>query len=292
MQILILSDGKKGHENQSLGLAEALLRRREGQIELLNLSQGTGLSPRKADLVIAAGHRTHPFLLQQARRNRCPSVVIMKPTLPSFLFTRCLIPEHDLKPGKKKRANLIATKGALNRIPETLPPKQGKGLLMLGGASKHFRWEGEPVLDAVESVVRAHPELTWTVGDSRRTPPGLLARLEERNLPLTLAPHQTSGGTWLRDEMLASRVAWITPDSTSMLFEALTAGCRVGTLPLPACGTRLSRAHDLLVNQGWVTPFSPHNSSIPLPEPPARLHETARCAELLLPELCPLPPQK
>ena len=37
MHLLILSDGKKGHENQSLGLAEALLRRTLGTYEISSI---------------------------------------------------------------------------------------------------------------------------------------------------------------------------------------------------------------------------------------------------------------
>lgn len=282
MHLLILSDDKKGHENQSVGLAEALLRRREGSYEVSSISNGVGSSEVRADVVIAAGHSTHPFLLKEARRHRCPSVVIMKPSLPAFLFSHCIIPEHDLRNPNRVRRNVIATKGALNRIPETIPPKQEKGLVMVGGPSKHFDWQPAPVLAAIEAIVTANPHLQWTVGDSRRTPEDFLTNLRNKRLPLTFAPHQDTAKTWLVDEMLTSEIAWITPDSTSMLFEALTAGCRLGTLPLPPHQTRLARAHSLLASEGWLTPFEGHSPVAPLPEPSGTLHETGRCAELLL----------
>lgn len=285
MQILVLTDGKKGHENQSLGLAEALLRRGEGDFTLLSTEKKADEFPTPPDLIIGTGHSTHLPLLRFAKRFRCPSVVIMKPSLPSGLFSHCLIPEHDLKDPTKTRGNIIATKGALNRIPESVPPKEAKGLIMIGGPSKHFEWQPAPVLVAIEHIVSSQPDLHWTLGDSRRTPESFLTELLKMDLPLTVAPHQGSGGTWLRDEMLASQTAWITPDSTSMLFEALTAGCRLGTLPLLPNQTRLSRAHDLLARQGWLKPFQNHDPALPLPAPPDTLHETARCAEILLTRL-------
>lgn len=285
MHLLILSDGKKGHENQSLGLAEALLRREPGSYEILELSSGKTVPESPPTAIISAGHATHLLLLKLARRYRCPSIVIMKPTLPAFLFGHCIVPEHDMKPGAKPRKNVIVTKGSLNRISEEDSPKEPKGLIMLGGPCKHFEWETEPVLKAINVVVSAQPSLQWTVGDSRRTPEGVLQQLADLDLPVTLAPHQESGGNWLVDQLRTSEVAWITPDSSSMLFEALTAGARLGTLPLAPCHTRLSRAHDLLADQGWLTPFDQYDPSLPLPAPPGRIHETARCADLLLPFL-------
>ncbi|MGJ8724716.1 MAG: ELM1/GtrOC1 family putative glycosyltransferase [Roseibacillus sp.] len=284
MHLLILTDGKKGHENQSLGLAEAILRRREGDCELVSIEDPSTIPQpqKKADLVIGAGHYTHPFLLKFARSHRCPSVVIMKPTLPKFLFSYCLIPEHDLKAGRKIGSRIIATKGALNRLPESQPPKEEKGLIMLGGPCKHFDWQEAPLLKAIETIITKNPNLAWTIGDSRRTPPTLLAQIAQLNLELQIAPHTEATGSWLSDELLTSKVAWITPDSTSMLFEALTAGCHLGTLPLPPNNTRLSRAHDQLAKDNWLTPFSQYDAITELPPAPAPLHETARCAEVLL----------
>lgn len=285
MHLFIISDGKKGHENQSRGLAEAILRRCDGSYEIRGLDEVLSQPEKRPDAIIAAGHATHPFLLRLSRLHRCPSVVIMKPSLPSFLFSCCLVPQHDLKPINRFSKNFIVTQGALNLIPETIPEKGEEALIMLGGPCKHFEWKLPPILSAVEALVKAQPGLQWTLGDSRRTPAETLPAIEDLGLPITIAPHQEATGTWLVDRLLASRVAWITPDSTSMLFEALTAGCHLGTLPLQAKGTRLSRAHETLAKEGWLTPFANHDPASPLPGPPSLLQETARCAELLLAKL-------
>ena len=171
-----------------------MLRRKTGSYEVGSIEDSLTLPSRKPDLVISAGHSTHPFLLRLARRFRCPSTVIMKPSLPSFLFSHCLIPEHDLKLGKKVRKNIITTKGALNRIPEEIPTKKNKGLMMLGGPSKHFDWQSDPIIKAIPSIIAANPDLEWTIGDSRRTPPDTLSQISNLNLPITLAPHLESTG--------------------------------------------------------------------------------------------------
>ena len=69
MNIRILSDGKQGHLNQSLGLAQALIAKAGGAVETVDL-QGlsllgkirkvvSGSDTPQPDLFISAGHATH-----------------------------------------------------------------------------------------------------------------------------------------------------------------------------------------------------------------------------------------
>ncbi|MEO7100899.1 MAG: ELM1/GtrOC1 family putative glycosyltransferase, partial [Luteolibacter sp.] len=73
--IWLLCDGKPGHENQSLGLADALARRVSCEVLRISLAGKRGLIHRvksalaasvgfpKPDLIIGAGHATHFALL-------------------------------------------------------------------------------------------------------------------------------------------------------------------------------------------------------------------------------------
>lgn len=283
LSLLILTDGKKGHENQSLGLAEAMLRRRSGRYQVLTQSDAPP-TEEQPTAIITAGHRNHLRLLRLAKRYRCPSIVIMKPSLPSFLFSHCLIPAHDLR-GKAVARNVTVTVGSLNRIPETIPPKQPKGLIMLGGPSKHFSWAEDQLIEALTLLLAKRTDLQWTVGNSRRTPDSTWKKLQTIAGKATLVPHEKTAPEWLPEELLTSTEAWITPDSSSMIYEGLSAGCRVGTLPLPPLKSRLAIAQDTLVADNWVTAFDAATAGQPLPPPPATLRETARCAEVLLAKL-------
>lgn len=285
MHLFIVSDGKKGHENQSLGLAEAILRRREGDYEVGGTEDSLSLPSKKPDLIISAGHSTHPFLLRLARKFRCPSVVIMKPSLPLFLFSHCLIPEHDLKPGKKLRKNIIATKGPLNRISENNSPKEKKGLILIGGPSKHYQWDTQAISSAVNNIIATRQDLSWTITNSRRSPSNQLSLLSESKA--TLAPCEETPSGWLPEELASAKEVWVTPDSSSMVFEALTAGCGVGLLPLSPLDSRIARENASLLRENKVTAFSKDNLQEPLPVPTTTFHETARCAELLLSRLYP-----
>lgn len=291
--IRILSDGKRGHENQSLGLAEALQHRTGAQVETIRFAGTDSLWSRLrrattrdsgTQLLIAAGHRTHLPLLLAGRRTGASTVLIMRPSLPVRLFDLCLIPQHDLNDAPAS-PHIIPTVGALNRIPEEAPPKQDHGLIMLGGPSKHFDWSNELVLDTVRTIVLSTPALHWTLGDSRRTPEGLLAKLRGLDLPLTITPHGDTGPDWLPATLGTADTVWVTPDSTSMVYEALTARARVGLFPLTSNGTRLSRSMDQLIASRTVIQFRSWSPGAPLPEPSTPLHETSRCAAEVLTRL-------
>ena len=76
---------------------------------------------------------------------------------------------------------------------------------------------------------------------------------------------------------------WVTEDSVSMIYEALTSGCRVGLLPLPRNSvSRLHRAIDRLLEEGFVSAHNDRDVAAELPSPPRTLNEADRCAGLLL----------
>ncbi len=285
-QIWIVSDGKPGHLNQSRGLAEAIARRCDvriseqppmGKLQALRLCFSAGL-PRMDDkpaLIIGAGHGTHLTLLALRRFYRAPVVVLMKPSISTGFFDLCLIPEHDQPP---PRPNIIATHGALNRMRpgEKLP---GSGVVLVGGPSKHFDWNEQAVLTQVEALLAADTR-DWLIGSSRRTPASteqaLQALVEERFVPAA-----DTGADWLPQQLARAEVCWVTQDSASMVYEALTAGCKVGVLMLDdQADNRISRGVDRLQQQGIVS-GSPDWQLEHLAESDACFNEAERCAEAI-----------
>lgn len=299
--IRIISDARPGHENQSAGLAAALARRTGANMHVVRLAesplkwitrfpaaQALESGARVPDLLIGTGHRTHLPLAAAARRFKARSVVIMQPTWPLRWFDLCLIPAHDC-PARCLRENVIETRGALNRIPEAIPAKQAGGVVLIGGPSKHHGWDATRLTEAVTSVIRARPELAWVIGDSFRTPKDFIQRLRGQNLPAELVAHSQTTPEWLPAQLLAADEVWVTEDSVSMLHEAVTAGARTGLLPMPAHNhhARPLRAVQGLIRDGYVTPYDAWRSGqqqLPAPKP---LHETARCADLILQRFFP-----
>lgn len=286
------SDGKAGHDNQSLGLVEALARLIpievvQPQVLLPLAALGGILSSRPSawkglpspDLLLGAGHATHLSLLAARRSRGGKAVVLMRPTLPAYLFDLCLIPEHD---GIAPRKNVVVTRGALNRIRPSDVQEGGKGLLLVGGPSAHFGWDAKALHEHVAAIVDADADadVDWTLATSRRTPPDFLEDWPVApHARLTVVPVEDTGPDWLPSQLARAERAWVTADSVSMVYEALTAGAAVGVLPMPQHrASRISRGIDDLVAEGWVLPFADWRRDGHLRRPPGTFNEAERCA--------------
>ena len=283
------SDGKSGHDSQSRGLLEALTRLRP--VESFTLAplpwpmafeawlrrqwpDASGLPA--PDLLIGAGHRTHFSLLAARRACGGRIVVLMRPSLPLKLFDLCLIPEHDTPPN---RPNVLATRGALNRIQpsQTLDPRQG--LLLIGGPSAHFGWDSAALYRQIAAIIAADPLVSWTLTTSRRTPPEFLDDLRPDEERLGVVPVAETGPDWLPAQLARAGQVWVTADSVSMIYEALTAGAAVGVLETPRQRpSRISRGLERLTVEGWVTPFADWRPGRMLHRPPGIFNEAERCA--------------
>lgn len=288
------SDGKVGHDNQTRGLAEALARLRPTETHRLDplppptALRGWLLGWRSVwpdlpapDLLLGAGHGTHLSLLA-ARRNRGGrTVALMRPSLPLGLFDLCLIPEHDAPPS---RPNVLATRGALNRIQPSSTLKSDRGLLLIGGPSDHFDWDSAALRQPITAIVAADPMIHWTLTTSRRTPPGFLESLSGlTDARLTKVPVAATGPDWLPAQLARVGQAWVTADSVSMVYEALTAGAAVGILDVPRKrASRVSRGLDRLAAAGWVTAFADWQQRRRLPRPPGVLNEAERHARRII----------
>jgi len=291
--IRVLSDGRPGHENQSVGLALALARRTGASHEIVRIEPKASLWCRMrtaaistpTQLIIAAGHRTHLPLWWAARRAGARSVVIMRPSLPSALFDLALIPRHDLASNAEDTPRRILTRGALNRVPETLPAKTASGLVLLGGPSKHHGWDSPALTSKILRVITARPDLIWTVADSRRTPDDFLGGLE---LPENTrrVPWRETTPDWLANELARAAVVWATEDSVSMVHEAVTSIAATGVLPVPLRGAkpgRPARAVARLIADGYATAYETwlaEGAGALVPGP--ALHEAGRCADRLV----------
>jgi mitochondrial fission protein ELM1 len=299
LQILLLTDGKPGHENQSRGLAEALDRLVKVHVTLLpvkkrhliaSLFSSGALHEEipKPDLIIGAGHAVHGRMLAISRSSGAPCVVMMKPTLPSSFFDLCLIPRHDLK-GKPPSHNMIATRGALNRVPPPSERPRNGGLILVGGPSSSYAWDSDGISQAITTIVKACGERPWRITDSRRSPEGELENLAKACPALVIHPHAATGRDWLPERLAEAAEVWVSEDSVSMIYEALSSGARVGLLRVPRLkpNGRVARGIDELIADGYLMPFDQWGPSTPLPEPPEVLRESERCAAQVLARFFP-----
>ena len=295
--VWLFRDGKRGHENQVLGLAEAFERRRNSRIESVLLPHEESLAARwgrlrdalrtlpRPSLLLGAGHATHLALLWAARRCRAPSVVLMQPSLPGFLFDFVVAPRHDLAAGGDggfgKR--YLATRGAINRVRYDPVRKERLGLILVGGPSREHGWNPDELSEAIRAVVASEPDRRWVLTNSRRTPPGFAERLRTGEPAVECREATETGPDWLPDQLARAETVWVTRDSVSMIYEALTAGARVGLLDVPLRGKpgKLTRGVEELVREGWATPWERWRENRKLPAPPEVLNEADRIAEEL-----------
>jgi len=295
--IWVLDDGKPGHRNQSLGLAEAMGRIRDVSIHLISLPHNVGIFSRikmareeasklpKADFVIAAGHKTHLALLYLARKTGARSVVLMKPSMPCRWFDHCLIPEHDFQEGAKTPRNVILTKGALNRVTYDPGAKDGSGLILIGGKSSEFGFNGESLQKAINEIVGQDEGVQWTLTDSRRTPTGFLQSL--KGIPISTHAHHTTDSDWLPNQLRRASVVWVTEDSVSMIYEALSCGAQVGLLPMPRVKNagRVAKGVEALVEEGRLCRYELWQEKGELPTGGDVLAEAERCAAAVIKDL-------
>lgn len=290
-QILILSDGKAGHENQSLGLAEAMSRRVAAEFRVLRLDMGKGIVGRmrqaleesaefpKPDHVIGAGHGTHFPLLRVAGKYGACSIVLMKPGLPMGWFGWCVAPEHDFKKPPKS-GRVITSKGALNRVVPEEGERSGR-LFLIGGPSKTHGYDERSLIGSIGEISGG---AGWQVADSRRTPGTFLKALANEFPGLEIFPHQETESGWLAEKLARSEEVWVTEDSVSMIYEALTGGARVGILEMPRLrpDARVIRGLEQLRAEGYFIGSGKAPMGI--------LAEADRCAAILLDQDRVLPP--
>ena len=295
LSICVLGDGKPGHENQALGLAEALGRLRPCVIQRISLAAQRGWLARlrtalrtaeglpKPDLLIAAGHATHFALLGLARKHRVPSIVLMRPSLPLSWFDLCVAPDHDFCK-TPAAANVLTTMGALNRVLAAPAAKRCGGLLLVGGPSATHAWDADGLLDCLVRICDKGGGGPWQLTDSRRTPSGFLERVRQRLPAVTVFPHAETPPDWLPARLAEAADVWVTEDSVSMVYEGLSSGARVGLLPVPRSkpDTRVLRGLGRLVDAGWVTPYERWCPTRGLSAPPQPLQEATRCATVVL----------
>ena len=285
MNIWHLSDGKAGHVAQARGLFVALERRgvavqttdiaiglvsrfalmlywlshgRLGQLPVILQGQPA------PDLIVGVGHATHlALILLQKCLPHSRSVVLMRPTLPIAWFDFAIVPSHDYRSQTPDvPAHVLISKGVLNPLINEGRHVHSRHLILIGGASKRYGWDEAALVGQIRALLSAvaqqQGEQTVLLTTSRRTPDTFLSQLTADSLPhvLQVFPVSETPQGWLFEQLQQASVVWVTKDSGSMLFEALTAGCQVGLLDMPQIKKdTVTAATDVLAKQRFFLPL-------------------------------------
>jgi len=297
LNVWIVSDNKPGHYNQTEGLVQAISQYRDVKLERMPLVSRTNsikmlffsschgteqYSKNKPDVIIGAGHKTHMSLLAYRRCFGGRAVVMMSPSLPLGLFDLCFIPRHDQP---KKVDNVVQTLGAINRVIPSKNQHENKGLILLGGPSKHFKWDSEKVLEQIKTLVNRQKSIDWKIAGSRRTPSDCYEKIKAKLPELPVILPEDVSREWLPDTIGQSGQVWVTEDSVSMVYESLTSGAKTGLLRLlTEKPTRVTEEIDRLLIEGSLLAEGSIRtiSSGSEKKMQAVIYEADRCAKLLL----------
>ena len=204
----------------------------------------------RPDFLLGAGHATHWSLLAAKRAYGGRSIVLMRPSLPFSWFDDCVIPEHDQPPSGER---IIPTKGVLNPLTFYPDKDRAKGLILIGGESRHYRWGDRILVQQLEALLDQQCKVNWCLTTSRRTPNSTLEILKAMMRPnLEIVPHTRTPRDWVPRHLKDAGQVWVTPDSVSMLYEAMTACDRVGVLKISdqAGSTRVARGVSAMIASG------------------------------------------
>ncbi len=259
-----ISDGKAGHVNQSKALVKGLSKYLDispkefplekslfkSWIEILKIKYYDDRP--LPEIVIGAGRRTHLVLIFCKLLFNSKIICIMRPSIPKIWLDLLIVPKHD---NVKKSKNVIETEGPLTLAKNARLKNQNSGLILIGGTSSHYIWDSESLLLQIEKITKGYSDnISWILTTSRRTPKkftSLLRKIEQPNFQYM--DFELLKANWLANELESSEYVWVTPDSISMTYESLSAGCRVGVFNLSKKReSRVTKNQQRLVEEGKI----------------------------------------
>ena len=286
-------DGKAGHERQTAGFIDALERVLTCEVyefdaRHINIFSAyfTGKIPgapdRQPDLIIGAGSASQAALLVSKKAYGGKTIYFMRPKYPASWFDLCIIPHHDAPP---PRENILISQGVLNDCRPADTKDDTLGVILVGGPSRHHAWDSEHMVSQIKAIVhhasRQTPGLHYQISTSRRTPSDTVEALRHLKNVDYLAPDDT-GPQWLPEILAQAANVWVSADSVSMMYEALSSGACLGVLNTPVKrDDRITKVALDLVQRGLATSFEQWQTTGHLQHSPT-LQEAERIAKLVI----------
>lgn len=264
-------DGKPGHERQTEGQLRALSEFIRLTVTVVHVSDGiAGWAPKLRQLLkrrenpphllTGAGHKTHLPIILCRLFTKAKSAVLMKPSLPRCCFDFCIASSHDDVSNSDRRTLIV--RGVLNPLTPSQNHDPKKGLILLGGPCRHVQWSDEAIFHQVQQTAVQTSDVQWIATASRRTPLSLREKLQSLAVPnlCYVSPTETEPN-WMPEYLRCAAQTWVSPDSVSMVHEALTAGSRVRVFDLPwKKNSKWKTALEELAQDGQVSFYSQLNA--------------------------------
>jgi len=224
LRIGCLLDNRPGHAFQVEAVVKAIGKKVPIEVDRFFVGRPDQMPLESGiDLCIGAGRKTNWKLAKIGIKYRVPTVVIMRPSLPTLLYSLCIIPIHDNPPS---RPNILPIQFAPTTVTPGNKPKSGVQVALIGGPSSHYDWEYETILHRLRELDRG---TGFEILTSRRTPLESAKALEVCGR--VIVPSQISRNQYESLLESAARIV-ITPDSVSMLSDALATDACIFSVPL------------------------------------------------------------
>ncbi|WP_417491161.1 mitochondrial fission ELM1 family protein [Maricaulis sp.] len=271
----VVSDGRRGIENQALGLAEAVQAQLAARGSAIRIGRavvhkdGSVALPDcgPPDLWIGCGRAAIPLAARHRRTfANCFFAYVQDPRSHYGDFDLILAPAHD----RLTRPNALSMIGSPNRISDALLDEGRaafsaqidalpgpRAAVLIGGDSKRFRLTpriADYLIARLQDLLARDISLMITA--SRRTPKALRDRLTE-----AFASHDR---VWLFDGegenpyfafLAGADWIFVTEESTNMLVEASATGKPVYALPMEGSAGKFARLHAALEGYGAMRPW-------------------------------------
>ena len=249
MNILWISDGKKGHEKQVEILLNEISKTENINIKkeiflLSKLSQlielliySTSLlfgnlflskkkfltyKKNKIDVVIGAGSSIYIRMLLiksylSKNDTSIKAISILTPNLYKNHFDIICAPMHDIKKVSKTN-KVIYFEGSMARV-STSEVDESIGFIGIGGINKHYVFDQDAIMLQIEFLLGLYPQKKWFVFTTRRTPYEMSKKVKSlalKNNNLIISDDNYDG------IIEKASVKVVTQDSVNMVYESLS----------------------------------------------------------------------
>ena len=238
MNVYWFQDLKTGHLKQVQALLDQLKKEIELSITTINCSNYESLPdllPNEnqfngPSILIGAGHDVYSKILQAKKYLKkytskdIFSIAVLRPSYKLNSFDLIVAPEHDFRKRRLPK-NVILFQGSLASTSHD-PVDENKGIIAIGGPSKHYNFDQEILMNQLHYILSVHPKHEFKIFNSRRTPDALNLKLKNEidNYPNVQFIHlDLSESDTFQDSLNKSSLKFVTPDSSNLVFEALSA---------------------------------------------------------------------
>ncbi len=304
-KIAVFLDGSPGHEKQTLGIVGQLVKKMDVEILHCQVKKSSLINqfvtllcyflavPFKsdgkfadADLAIGTGTHTHLPMLRAKQAFNLKVVTCMTPA--SYLLNRfdlAFVPIHD---DVTPKDNIITTIGPPGTNINKRQHQKNRVLVLIGGADPNSHlWESVKIVNSIESLISPDNDKEFILSSSPRTPSEteelLVQTIQKYNNCKFYRFEETPAG-WVEKEYSRCSNVWVTGDSISMVYEALSSGCQVGIIPViwKSSTSKFSRSERYLREKQLTVELESYLNGKAIWRNADSLNEAERCAEEIL----------